>query len=247
MTLERKSFLAGCAVVLGGLLAAGSAGVLALYLRFKEFANPAPSPEDGFYVVGDKDALWQFPEVDWDYWQYINPSVSAWINIPNTDVNYPVVQANQFEPTFYLTHDVYRNWNPYGCPYLDWQSGISEWGHQSVVFGHNMDDGSMFAPLARYSEPSWADDHPVILLQTPLLKKVLHVGFVQVVDGQKAQKRFEFASSEEYLEWLRSQHDEAIVRLGFYDSPDLYILCTCSNNYYASERTLVFAFAQEDA
>ena len=56
-----------------------------------------------------------FPVVDWEYWLSVNPDIVAWVSVPGTGIDYPVVQASAVDPTFYLDHDVYRGWNPYRC------------------------------------------------------------------------------------------------------------------------------------
>lgn len=94
-----------------------------------------------------------FPVVDWEYWLSVNPDIAAWVSVPGTDIDYPVVQASAADPTFYLDHDVYRGWNPYGCPYLD--AGCAERGIDSplaLMLAHHMNDGSMFSAFASYSD-----------------------------------------------------------------------------------------------
>ena len=57
-------------------------------------------------------------------------------------IDHPVVQAHADSPTWYLSHDVYGNWNIYGCPYLDADCEEEGFGSQvAYVFAHHMDDG----------------------------------------------------------------------------------------------------------
>lgn len=97
------------------------------------------------------------PTVDWEFWLSVNPDIVAWVSVPGTEIDYPVVQASADDPTFYLDHDVYRGWNPYGCPYLD--AGCAGRGIDSplaLMFGHHMNDGSMFSAFANYSDRGFA-------------------------------------------------------------------------------------------
>ncbi len=57
--------------------------------------------------------------VDWDYWRVVNPAIVAWVSVDGTAIDYAVVQAPGGDPDYYLSHDIYRSWNPYGCPYVD--------------------------------------------------------------------------------------------------------------------------------
>lgn len=136
--------------------------------------------------------------VDWEYWLSVNPDIVAWVSVPGTEIDYPVVQASADDPTFYLNHDVYRKWNPYGCPYLD--AGCADLGIDSplaLMFAHHMSDGSMFSAFASYSDAEFAEAHDEILLQTPEEKIRLKVIAVDVVDSDVEYKRLEFATDEE--------------------------------------------------
>ena len=131
-------------IVAGILLAAciGAAGLLVQSRSAATSFDPSPS-------LTVEDAEDGFPAVDWEYWQDVNPDVIGWVTVPGTPIDYPIVQAHADAPTWYLSHDVYGNWNIYGCPYLD--ADCEEEGFDSrvaYVFAHHMDDGSMFAPLA---------------------------------------------------------------------------------------------------
>ena len=77
----------------------------------------------------------------------MNPDIAAWVSVPGTDIDYPVVQASAADPTFYLDHDVYRGWNPYGSPLspmpLAPERGIDS--PLALMLAHHMNDGSMFS------------------------------------------------------------------------------------------------------
>lgn len=91
-----------------------------------------------------------------------------------------MVQAHADSPTWYLSHDVYGNWNIYGCPYLDADCEEEGFGSQvAYVFAHHMDDGSMFAPLARLN-PHECNE---ILLQAPDEKMRLEICAVDIVNA----------------------------------------------------------------
>ena len=103
-------------VTVTALVGAAALG-LWLFSVHDRAANIDPSPISGGTGEGGEDD--GFPVVDWDYWLSVNPDIVAWVSVPGTEIDYPVVQASADDPTFYLDHDVYHGWNPYGCPYLD--------------------------------------------------------------------------------------------------------------------------------
>ena len=189
-----------------------------------------------------------FPTVDWGYWLSVNPDIVAWVSVAGTEIDYPVVQARSGDPTFYLDHDVYREWNPYGCPYLDAAcAGRGIDSPLALMFAHHMNDGSMFSAFASYSDAGFAAEHDEILLQTPEGNARLRVVAVDVVDSNVEHTRLDFATDEELSSWLDEllgRADVALVDGARTDSVKAF--CTCSyGRWNGHERTIVYA--QEEA
>lgn len=190
-----------------------------------------------------------FPTVDWGYWLSVNPDIVAWVSVPGTKIDYPVVQASADDPTFYLDHDVYQQWNPYGCPYLD--AGCAEQGIDSplsLMFAHHMNDGSMFSAFSSYSDIELAESHGEILLQAPEEKIRLNVIAVDIVDSASEYKRLEFDSDEEFESWLEELLAKADVVLDDNVRTDsVKAFCTCSyGRWNGHERTIVYAVENQE-
>lgn len=227
---------AATALVAAGVLSAWLCGI------HDRAADVDPSPSSGGAEALESDD--GFPAVDWDHWLAVNPDIVAWVSVPGTGIDYPVVQASADDPAFYLTHDVYRGWNPYGCPYLD--AGCAERGLESplaLMFAHHMSDGSMFSAFASYSDRGFAEAHGSILLQTPDEKMRLDVVAVDVVDSDVEGKRLVFADGAELDAWLGELLGEADVVLDADAEADsVKAFCTCSyGRWNGHERTIVYA------
>jgi sortase B len=189
-----------------------------------------------------------FPSVDWEYWQGVNPDVIAWVTVPGTRIDYAVVQAPDDDPTYYLYHDIYRDWNPYGCPYVDAScEGVNS--PHTVIFGHNMISysPSMFGDFSQFSNAGYAAEHPVILLQTPDAQMVLDVSSVSIVRGSEQSKRTDFADAAELAKWYEGRFENATVQLANNtEAEQLFTFVTCSYNYFSNERTLVCSQPQTE-
>ena len=230
--------------VMAAAAALVAAAVLGLWLSgiHERAADVELSPFSG--NEAESESPDGFPTVDWEYWLSVNPDIVAWVSVAGTEIDYPVVQARSDDPTFYLDHDVYREWNPYGCPYLD--AACAGQGIDSplaLMFAHHMNDGSMFSAFASYSDAGFAVEHDEILLQTPEGNERLRVVAADVVDSNAEYKRLDFATGEELSSWLDELlggADVALVDDARTDS--IKAFCTCSyGRWNGHERTIVYA------
>lgn len=113
-------------------------------VQIDESANPRPSPL-ALLNAGNLDCV-------------------AWLSIEGTAIDYPVM----FRPDdrdYYLHRDFYGNESKSGSLYLAEICDLEK-SDNLIVYGHNMKDGSMFAPLLNYREQSFCEAHPMIRLET---------------------------------------------------------------------------------
>lgn len=80
--------------------------------------------------------------------QKINPDICGWIRFENLPIDYPIVQTADND--FYLTNDYKKQPSPYGAIFLDARCQFNS--QNKSLHGHNMDDGSMFAPLLQLTD-----------------------------------------------------------------------------------------------
>lgn len=92
-----------------------------------------------------------------------NPDFWGWLEIEGTALNYPVMYTPE-EPERYLRRDFAGEWSLHGVPFLDgrWREGSGN----AIIYGHNMWDGTMFAPLHSYADREFWAEHSVISLDT---------------------------------------------------------------------------------
>ena len=77
----------------------------------------------------------------------INPDYRFWLNVDNTNIDYPVVQGNNNE--YYLTHDFNKNYLPSGSIFMDYRNNFEE-DNIIIVYGHHMRNKTMFGELEKF-------------------------------------------------------------------------------------------------
>lgn len=79
----------------------------------------------------------------------INPDYKLWINIPNTDIDYPVVQGKDND--FYLNKNFNKEKSESETIFIDYRNHINLDTEKNIVFyGHHMKDGTMFNQINKY-------------------------------------------------------------------------------------------------
>ena len=173
-----------------------------------------------------------------DYYNFI-----GWIKIDGTNVNYPVMQTPN-KPDFYLKHSFDKSYSDYGVPYIDeaCMTGIS---NNLVIYGHHMNDGSMFADLCKYTDADFCKEHPTIAFDT-----LSGLGKYEVVAAFKFNTNRESFKYNEYTlmdEVQFAEFMENVFARQLYDTvvaaeygDQLLTLSTCEYTY-ANGRFVVVA------
>lgn len=104
------------------------------------------------------------PETDgFEALRALNSDFFGWLTIEGTGVDYPVMFTPD-DPEYYLRRDFEGNPAQSGVPFLD-GAWTQDCGHY-LLYGHNMDNGTMFAPILEYRDRAYFDEHPVIRFET---------------------------------------------------------------------------------
>ncbi|MEG0962449.1 MAG: class B sortase [Lachnospiraceae bacterium] len=117
---------------------------------------PKENQEKELVIPIDFEALWK-----------TNPDVYAWIEIPDTQVAYPILQSTKDVEDYYLDHTVERVAGLPGSIYTRRDTPKDFTHTNAVIYGHNMKNGSMFAGLHKYETENYMKEHPYIYIYTP--------------------------------------------------------------------------------
>jgi len=93
------------------------------------------------------------------------PDVSGWLYCPGTNINYPVVQTDNNQ--YYMHRLPDGRESAGGSLFVDCTNAWDFSDANSVIYGHDMKDGTMFGYLHNFDSQSYYEDHPVFYLLTP--------------------------------------------------------------------------------
>lgn len=92
-----------------------------------------------------------------------NQDIYAWITIPDTPVDYPILQDAE-EADYYLMHNLDGSYGYPGCIYTQYYNSKDWTDNHTVIYGHNMKDGSMFAVLHNYKDTEFFAQNPYVYI-----------------------------------------------------------------------------------
>ena len=168
-------------------------------IQQKENANPEQPQNTPEPTEAPDDTLW--PVVDFAALQAINPDVVAWIYIEGTNINYPVVQGS--DNSYYLNRLFDGTFNSAGTIFMDYRNRQDLLDRNTVLYGHHMQNGTMFQQITKYKQQEFYDQHPVCLVMTPNGNYRLEFFAGYITDMNDQSWKMEFASEEEYAGWLQ--------------------------------------------
>ena len=146
---------------------AESAGTYDGLAEHVEIPEQAGEPEEpgAEEETGREDSSTVLPVVDFEALRENGPDIIGWLSLPDTAINYPVTQTSDNE--YYLHHLYDGTYNKVGCLFADYENQADFSDRNTIIYGHNMRDGSMFAALNEYDTQSYFDGHPQMYLITP--------------------------------------------------------------------------------
>lgn len=103
--------------------------------------------------------------VNWDELLSMNPDVIAWIQIPDTKINFPVLQGENNNT--YLRKNIYKKYSRGGCIFVDSHNKDNFMDLNTIIYGHNLNNGSMFSGLKKYKDKDYLQKYNYIYIYLP--------------------------------------------------------------------------------
>lgn len=175
------------------------------YVHLEQCTESQPEGKD----VGGEKVF----SVDFVSLQKENPDCIGWIYFPNLDISYPIMQGRDNDE--YLRHTFQGEYATAGSIFIDSANALDFSDENTLVYGHNMKNGSMFGQLKYYQEEEFYKKNPGFYIETPEGSSYYSIFscYLASVEGQEEAFATSFSTEEEYGHFL-----DTVKGYSFYDT-----------------------------
>ncbi len=163
----------------------------------------------------------------------VNEEVVGELTVNNTNVDYPVVQADNND--YYLNHNINKEKNPNGWIFMDYRNNSMNLDKNTIIYGHNMYySGVMFGTLHKTANKDWYTnpDNQIITFNTLYAKMQFKIFSIYRVPKTNDYLRVYFTDDADFLDFINDMTKRSIYNFNVpVNANDKIItLSTCSNN-----------------
>ena len=178
-------------------------------------------------------------KVDFKALKSVNDDVVGWIYCEGTQINYPVLQGE--------TNDTYirtlytGEGHPSGSIFVDAGNLPEFQDNNTIIYGHHMEDGSMFGTLEDWREQEYFDAHPCMWLLTPELDYRIDLFSAYLVDARHDTFTIFRGSGQQFAAYLQRVVSDSAVKADVETDPEAHyvLLSTCAYTVYDDARTVI--------
>ena len=153
-------------------------------------------------ILEEEKSGYQGP-VDFEGMWKVNKDVYAWITVPGTVIDYPILQ-HKTDNTYYLNYNIDGSYGYPGCIYTENMNSKDFTDNNTVIYGHNMKNGTMFAGLHKYEDASFFEKYDKIYIYTPEKTLEYTIFAAYVYDDRHLLYSFDFSDSAVYANYLKT-------------------------------------------
>ena len=140
--------------------------------------------------------------IDFEGLWEINPEIYAWIRIPDTNIDYPILQHADEDQSYYLSRDIYGEKNQAGSIYTEYYNSKDFQDPNTIIYGHNMKNGSMFHNVRYFAEKEYFDEHEELYIYMPDQILKYQIIACYEYDDRHLLAAFDFFDEEVYAGYL---------------------------------------------
>ena len=187
-------------------------------------------------------------KVDWDALLAANADTVGWVYMPDSPINYPVVQGADNDHYLYYDFDGDAGWlAEYGAIFLDFRNNKGFIDPINFIYGHHMNDGSMFAVISQLEEKEGFDAHRIVYLLTPQGNYRLRSFAIVHCAADDPIVQTTFMRKKDMTSYVQDKIDRSLVKAD--DIPDakdigqVFAFATCDS--YSAGRDVLFTYVED--
>ena len=168
---------------------------------------------------------------DWETLKKDYPDIVGWIYLPDTVINYPIAKYD--DNSYYLNRQLNGTYNSSGTIFMECMNQSNFSDNNTIVYGHHMNDGSMFAKLIDYNYQEFYDSHPVMYLNTPKYNYRVELFAAYVTQSTSETYNITLGTDEQWQAYLDSVISQSKFKSDVSVKPgdNIITLSTCTYEY----------------
>ena len=198
-------------------------------------------------AIAMEEAGFPYLNVDHEELLKINPDYKGWLYFPLLGISYPVVHGDEAQSYLNKTFDGTPSKS--GAIYIDAWSDPDLKDMTTLIYGHNMRNGSMFGTLKRIrNEEGLVDEDPYFYYYTPTIAYKCHifVYYLENANGMTYKYPTDNRTYDEYMDYIlsRNEYTDGPNNVDIAHRPKILSLSTCSG-FHSGRRTVIHAAIED--
>ncbi|MDO4977728.1 MAG: class B sortase [Eubacteriales bacterium] len=163
-----------------------------------------PIPDDVFTKDSDK-------KINFEKLHEYNDELIAWIYVKGTKIDYPIARHEGEDQTFYLNYDMYKEPSYSGCIYMEDLNAADFTDNNTIIYGHNMRNGTMFKGLHQFEDMKFFEKNKYIYIYLPDRTLVYEIFASYITDDMHILSAYDFTNEKVYAEYLANITDPHVM------------------------------------
>ena len=168
----------------------------------------------------------------------LNSDTVGWLEVKNTNVNYPVVKSNDND--YYLYHAFDKSSNRGGWIFLDYRNNVDSNDKNYIIYGHSMSNGTMFGTLKNVINESWYSNSSNLIINFSIkgVNYKYQIFSIYVIDNTDDYLITNFSSNDSFISYINKSKERSIkdFNVDVTENDSIVTLSTC---YTTSAQRLV--------
>lgn len=183
-------------------------------------------------IIENTKKKYNIPNINFDELRKSNNEAVGWIKVNNTNINYSIVKT--VDNSFYLTHNFNKDYNSAGWIFADYQNNFEILDKNTIIYGHNRRNNTMFAGLKNTLVDTWYKnpENQYICFSTPNTNYIGQIFSIKKIPENDFKAIINFSSEDEFLNYINLLKIQSIFNfdVDINASDNIITLYTCDDN-----------------